>query len=110
MKTKTIYLTVIIALMGLSPVFGQTTKTEEFKVSGNCGMCETRIEKAANSVEGVSAADWNIETKMIEVAIDTSKTDFYKVHEAIAKAGHDTEMLKADDKTYDALPKCCQYR
>ena len=80
MKTKAFYFTAIIALMSLSSVFGQTTKTEEFKVSGNCGMCEKRIEKAANSVEGVSEADWDKKTKMIKVAIDTSKTDVHKIH------------------------------
>jgi len=105
---KAIYLTMAVALMSLTTVFGQA-KTEKFKVYGNCGMCESRIEKAAKSVDGVTAADWNKETKMIEVSFDTSKTDVHKVHMAIAKAGHDTEMHKAKDETYNALPGCCQY-
>lgn len=108
MKTKVIYLTTVIALMSLGTVFGQA-KTEKFKVYGNCGMCESRIEKAAKSVDGVTAADWSKETKMIEVSFDSTKTDVHKVHMAIAKAGHDTEMHKAKDETYNALPGCCQY-
>ncbi len=84
-------------------------KTEKFKVKGNCGMCEKRIEKAANSVDGVSAADWNKESKMIEVKFDDSKTDVHKVQMAIANVGHDTEMHKSKDEVYKELPSCCKY-
>ena len=72
-------------------------------------MCEARIEKAAKSVSGVSAAEWDKGTKMIEVTFDEAKTDIQKVHEAIAEVGHDTELVKADDETYASLPSCCDY-
>ena len=84
-------------------------KTETFKVWGNCGMCETTIEKAAGEVEGVNSADWNKETKMIEVSFDETKTDLHKIHKAIAESGYDTEMHKASKETYSDLPGCCQY-
>lgn len=108
MKTKAMLTMTVIAFFGVASAFGQT-KTEKFKVYGNCGMCEDRIEKAANSVDGVSAAEWNKETKMIEVKLDESKTDVHKVHMAIAKVGHDTEMHKAKDEVYKELPGCCKY-
>ena len=108
MKTKSIYVTVIITLMGISSLFAQS-KTEKFKVYGNCSMCENRIEKAAKSIDGVTIADWNKETKMIEVAFDSTKTDVHKVHMAIANVGHDTEMHKAKDEAYNSLPGCCKY-
>jgi len=84
-------------------------KTETFKVWGNCGMCKTTIEKATNAVEGVSKAEWDKETKMIEVSFDESKTDLHKIHKAIANSGYDTEMHKATDEAYSGLPGCCQY-
>ena len=84
-------------------------KTEMFKVKGNCGMCEKRIEKAAMSVEGVSKADWDKETKLIEVVFDDKKTDVHKVHKTIAEAGHDTDMHRANDEVYSKLPGCCKY-
>ena len=84
-------------------------KTEKFKVYGNCGMCENRIEKAANSVDGVQSADWNKETKMIEVKFDDSETSVEAVHEALAKVGHDTKKFKAKDDVYSELPGCCKY-
>ena len=107
MKTRIFNLIAILAF-GATTVFAQSSN-EKFKVYGNCGMCESRIEKAALAVDGVSKADWDKETKMIVVAFDKSKTDIHKVHMAIAKAGHDTEMHKADDKVYEALPGCCQF-
>ncbi len=108
MKTKIFSL---VMIMGLSTItlFAQAEKTEKFEVAGNCGMCETRIEKAAKSVEGVSTADWDKETKMIEVTFNSTNTDIHKVHQAIAKTGHDTKMHKAPDNVYDELPGCCKY-
>jgi len=108
MKKSIFSLVLMFFIVGTMSVFAQN-KTEEFKVYGNCGMCETRIENAAKSVNGVTTADWDKETKMIEVSFDASKTDVHKVHKAIAKVGHDTDMHKADDKVYNALPGCCQY-
>lgn len=85
------------------------TKTETFKVWGNCEMCEKTIEKAASSVEGVTKADWNSETKMMVVSYDSTKTMDHNIHMAIAKSGYDTEMHKASDEAYTSLPGCCQY-
>jgi Cu(I)/Ag(I) efflux system membrane fusion protein len=78
-------------------------------VSGNCEMCKDRIETAAKSVNGVSGANWDIKTKILQLDFD-SKTNIENVHQAITKAGHDTEKMKADNKTYNSLPECCLYR
>ncbi|MBU1010652.1 MAG: cation transporter [Bacteroidetes bacterium] len=107
MKLKMICLLSIFVL-GTMGVFAGN-KTEKFKVYGNCGMCEKRIEKAAKAIDGVASADWNKGTKMMEVTFDETKTDLDKIQQAIAKAGHDTEGFEADAKTYDALPDCCHY-
>lgn len=84
-------------------------KSEKIKVSGNCGMCKTRIEKTSMAVAGVSKADWNKETKDLTVVFDPSKTSVDKIEAAVAKAGHDTPLYKADAKTYESLPACCHY-
>lgn len=102
-----ITLTLIIALGFTS--FAQELKTGKIKVYGECGMCEKRIDKAAKSVDGVTKAEWNKETKMLEVTYDTTKTNLEKIQTAVAKVGHDTDAIKADDKTYSSLPGCCKY-
>lgn len=109
-KLLKLALIAIFTISGLSNLKAEDKKeTKEFKVYGNCGMCETRIEKAAMAVEGVTTADWNKETKMIKVTFDSETSNVHKIHMAIAKVGHDTEMHKADDKVYDALHGCCKY-
>ncbi|MGD2033731.1 MAG: efflux RND transporter periplasmic adaptor subunit [Bacteroidales bacterium] len=82
---------------------------EMFKVAGNCSMCKARIEKAALSIEGVNAAVWSEEAKMMHVSFNTGKTSMGQIHKAIAKAGHDTEKETAPEEIYRGLPPCCKY-
>ncbi len=84
------------------------TTSATLKVSGNCGECKERIEKAAK-IEGVAMAEWNVETKVLTVSFDSSKTNLDAITKAIAAVGHDNEKVKATDKAYSALPSCCQY-
>jgi|APDOM4702015159_1054818.scaffolds.fasta_scaffold16331_1 copper chaperone CopZ len=107
MKTKVLSVVVVI-LLGTLSGFAKI-KSEKFLVNGKCEMCEKRIEMAALSLEGVSKADWNKETKEIEVTLDDAKTSLKNVQEAIAKVGHDTEAVKATDEAYNGLPACCKY-
>ena len=107
MKTKVLSL-VVMFVLGTFTVFAGE-KTEKFKVKGNCGMCETRIEKAAKSVKGVSAAEWDSKTTFLTVVYDDEVTNVNKVHVAVAGAGHDTEQQKAKDEVYNKLPSCCKY-
>jgi periplasmic mercuric ion binding protein len=103
-------LLMIIAFILPSITFGLfASEKTEFKVYGACGMCEARIEKAAKSVDGVSSADWNPETKMLSITYDSAKANLDDVHKNIAEAGHDTDKVKAKDATCQALPACCHY-
>lgn len=85
------------------------TKTEQLKVSGNCGMCKSRIEKAA-LLDGVSKAEWNKETKVLTLVYNPSKVSSDDIQKNIAAAGHDTDKFKASDSIYNSLPGCCKYR
>ncbi|HPF51665.1 MAG TPA: cation transporter, partial [Draconibacterium sp.] len=107
MKTKVLSL-VALFMLGAFTVFAGN-KTEKINVKGNCGMCESRIEKAVKAVDGVSKADWNKDTKILEVTFDDAKTSADKIEIAVAKVGHDTPNHKADDAVYDKLPGCCHY-
>lgn len=80
-----------------------------FGVRGNCGMCKNTIEKAANSVEGVSSAIWDVDQKKISVSYDDSKTAPMAIHNAIAASGYDTEQVAGNEEAYDGLPGCCKY-
>ena len=89
MKTKALGL-VTLFMFGVLMVFAGSNKSEKFEVKGNCDMCKEHIEKAAKSVDGVVAAYWNVETKMLEVTFDNSKATVAGIEKAVAKAGYDT--------------------
>ena len=80
-----------------------------FGVRGNCGMCKSTIEEAANSVEGVSKADWDVNLKKIKVSLLNDKTNIMSIHEAIALSGYDTDKVLGNLDAYNNLPGCCQY-
>jgi TonB dependent receptor-like, beta-barrel/CarboxypepD_reg-like domain len=79
-------------------------------VNGACGMCLTRIEKAAMTVKGVHSASWDKETHQLALSIDSVKFKGRKLHYKMASVGHDTREILAPDPVYDALPQCCKYR
>jgi mercuric ion binding protein len=80
-----------------------------FGVRGNCGMCKSTIEKAANGVEGVFKATWDVDKKNVEVSFDDTKTDVLSIHNAIAASGYDTEEVAGSEQAYKDLPGCCKY-
>jgi len=84
-------------------------KTKTAKVYGNCGMCKTRIEKAANAVDGVEEAEWDKEKKELTVTYDPATTNLETIEKEIAAVGHDTDNETAKDEVYDGLHSCCKY-
>ena len=100
--------TIIIAFAFLGSIWSFGEKTASVKVYGNCGMCKSRIEKALK-IEGVSKADWDSKSKLLNVSFDEEKTSLKEIEKKIAAVGHDTQSIKADDAVYNKLPGCCKY-
>ena len=86
----------------------KNAKTETVKVYGNCGMCKSKIEKAA-SQKNVSKTEWNQETGMATIIYDETLTDKNAILKKIALVGYDSDAYKATDAVYNKLPGCCQY-
>lgn len=82
----------------------------KFVVGGKCAMCKERIEAIALGVQGVKAAEWEASTQTLVLQFDPGTDHAAAVQHALAQAGHDTPIAKADKKTYRALPACCYYR
>lgn len=113
MKTIKIYslFSLFLAVTVLSlPVnsFAQKTKSETFNVSGECGMCKKKIEKAAKEA-GASNAVWNQQTKILSVTYNVANTSASTIQQKIAAVGYDTPQYKATNDAYEALDQCCQY-
>ena len=97
-----------VCMLGISGLAIAQTKTETFKVSGNCGMCKTKIEKAAKEA-GAKDASWNVDTKELTVTYKSSSTNTAKIQQKIADVGYDNVGFKTTTAVYDKLHGCCKY-
>lgn len=86
----------------------RNTRTAAVTITGNCGMCEATIEKAA-FVKGEATADWDKDTKRALLTFDSTRTNADAILQRIAQAGYDNERYLAPDAAYAALPECCRY-
>jgi hypothetical protein len=109
MKTLRIFPLIILLLTFTDYSFAQKAKTETFKVSGECGMCKKKIEKAAKDA-GATYAVWNIQTKILQVTYNGMGTSVSSIQQQIANSGYDTPQYKATDDAYNKLDPCCHYQ
>lgn len=84
-------------------------KTVTIPVKGNCEECKKRIENAAD-ISGVKLAIWDEKKQAVTVTYRIDKVSQDQIEKAIVASGHDVNGLSADQKSYNKLPKCCQYR
>jgi periplasmic mercuric ion binding protein len=96
------------AFVAISSIAVAQSKTETFKVSGNCGMCKNKIEKAAKEA-GAKTASWDEDTKVITVTYKAGSTNTAKIQQKIAAVGYDNAGAKATTESYDKLHGCCKY-
>lgn len=87
---------------------GVSLITKTFRVGGSCILCKNRIEDALE-VRGVNKAVWDEHTGMVSVTFNPKVISLDALKALVAKAGHDTDTLKAPDEAYAQLPASCQY-
>jgi len=104
---KFIFILLSVLLVNIASA-QKNNKLESFFVNGKCEMCKDRIEKTVNKLR-VRFADWDVNSHLLTVSYDSTKTDRQKIEHALVAVGHDTKDFTADDKVYDALPECCHY-
>jgi hypothetical protein len=107
MKTLRI-LSVSALCLAFSAITFAQSKTETFKVNGNCGMCKSAIEKAAKTA-GANTATWDKDTKDLTVTYMGTSTNTAKIQQKIADVGYDNVGFTAKDDSYDKLHACCKY-
>lgn len=109
MKSLKYIMTALVMLsFGMSNAQIKNTKTETVKIYGNCGMCESTIEKAGN-VKKTAQVDWNKDTKTASITYDSTKTNQDEILKRIALVGYDSDKFLAPDDVYAKLPECCLY-
>jgi periplasmic mercuric ion binding protein len=106
---KTLRITSLMAIMiAITTVSFAQTKTEKFQVLGNCGMCKSKIEKAAKSA-GAKEANWDSDNKTLTVKYKSTSTNKAKIQKKIAEAGYDNAGFKSTVEAYNKLHGCCKY-
>lgn len=105
---KTLQIFFLVLFVSIAFVSFSQAKTEKIKVSGECGMCKNKIEKAAKSA-GATFAEWSADNKMLTVKYAANGTNASKIEKAVAGVGYDTQNEKATDEAYNNLHECCKY-
>jgi periplasmic mercuric ion binding protein len=59
----------------------------------SCQKCVKSIEKSINKLPGISDLNIDLESKIISVTFDESKTDVQSLLNAIVEAGYEAEVL-----------------
>jgi hypothetical protein len=107
-STKIMMMTIMLLSFIVCNAQIKNAKTESIKIFGNCGMCETTIEKAG-SKKKIVKVDWNKDTKMATITYDATKTNQEEILKRIALVGYDSDKFLAPNDVYAKLPECCQY-
>ena len=59
-----------------------------------CAGCKKKITKSINNLEGIKKVKVDLETKLITVTFDESKTSPDNIVGAIAEAGYESEIVE----------------
>lgn len=102
-------LLVIIGLSACGIANGQSSKKIiSIQTNAQCGECKERIEEELNYTGGITYAELNLDTKIVEVKYNSSKISADEVKKVISDLGYNADEVKADTQAQSALPKCCQ--
>ena len=100
----------LFAVLSSSVSFAQikNAKTEKVIISGNCGMCKSKIEKSGN-IKNICKLSWDSDSKLATITYDARKTNKNVILKRISLVGYDNELFTAPDSVYNNLHGCCQY-
>jgi periplasmic mercuric ion binding protein len=107
-KMKSLKIFSLAIAFAAATTINAQTKTESFKVNGNCGMCKSKIEKAAKEA-GAKDANWDADKKELTVTYKSTTTNSAKIQQKVADVGYDNVGFKATADSYNKLHGCCKY-
>ncbi len=73
-----------------------------------CGTCQSKVEKALQTLDGVKSAKVDLEAKVARVSFDPQKLNLAALENAITMAGYDANGAKRDSTAYAQLDPCCK--
>ena len=103
-----ILLIALISIVSSCDAKIKNAKKETFKVWGNCGTCKKTIDSAVKKGDEASG-NWDVDSKLITITYDSTKTTADVILKRIADAGYDNEKYTGNTEAYNHLHACCQY-
>ncbi len=80
----------------------------QVKVWGNCDFAKSKIESSAK-VAGVLEAQWNKDSKLLSLQLDSTKVSIEEVMRGVSASGFDNDYFAGNDYEYEKLPDSCKY-
>jgi len=105
-KTKLILSFFFMVL--ISPVAIAQTDTLYIHTSAQCGTCKKKIERDMTFAKGVKKVQLDLESRILKVIYQSSKTTPAMLREAVTNIGYDADSLLAKPDAYERLPACCK--
>lgn len=104
---KKYLVTIILIFASQISVFSQTD-TVRIKTSAVCKTCKKTIEESLSFEKGIKKSSLDVETKVITVIYNPSKTNAEKIRKAISNTGYDADSIPKNPKAFKHLPDCCK--
>lgn len=106
---KNILVLAAALVLGSVSVSNANSVSDTVKVpSMQCGMCESKIEKALKKASYITTAKADSKHDLVYVTYDRSKGKLSEIEKLISLSGYDTEKIKADPAAQAALHGCCK--
>ena len=100
----------LIAFLTFSVNVHAQSKTQVVQILTNaeCGKCEKIIESKLNYIKGVSYADLDVSTKVLEIKFNSKHINLEELKQHISDLGYDADDVVAREDKQKLLPACCQ--
>ncbi len=105
---KQLFLVTITVFLASFSLLAQKTEVVQIKTSAECGTCKKAIESKMNYHKGVTYAELNVDTKVLEIKYNPKKTDLQTLKTAISHLGYDADEVEAHPESQAQLPTCCK--
>lgn len=94
-----LFTTVLIALLGTTPLLAKDLRTAVFKVTQmHCENCEKKVKENIRFEKGLKKFTTDVKTRTVTITYDAEKTNVEKLKEGFRKFSYEAELIK-EEKT-----------
>lgn len=105
---KTKWILSVCFMLLISSFVNAQTDTLYIHTSAQCGTCKKKIEHDMSFEKGVKKVQLDLESRVLKVIYQSSRTTPALLREAVTNIGYDADSLMAKPAAYDRLPACCK--